>query len=148
VSDDGHVHYEKTDVEPLALLRVGLILVLVTIAIVLALLPFFSWLHERKMAQDSPPGPIPRYEPGRQVPEPRLQGRSNAVMEHEGFADSPGLDLAAFRAKQETLATSYDWIDFEAGIVRIPIDRAMLLVAHRGLPSRHDSVAEPEEPRP
>ena len=148
MSDDGHVRYEKTDVEPLALLRVGLILVLVTIAIVLAVLPFFSWLHERKMAQDPPPGPIPRYEPGRQVPEPRLQGRSHAGMEHDSFADAPALDLRAFRAKQETLATSYDWIDSQAGIVRIPINRAMLLVAHRGLPSRHDSAAEPGEPQP
>ena len=148
MSDDGHVRYEKTDVQPLALLRVGLILSLVTIAVVLALLPFFSWLHERKLAQDAPPGPISRYEPGRQAPEPRLQGRSNAGMQHEGFADVPGLDLAAFRARQEAVATSYDWIDSEAGIVRIPINRAMLLIAHRGLPSRPAAAAEPDESHP
>jgi hypothetical protein len=148
VSDEGHVRYEKTDVEPLALLRVGLILMLITIAVVLALLPFFSWLQERKMAQDPPAGPIPRYEPGRRVPEPRLQGRSNAFMEHEGFADAPGLDLAALREEQEALASSYGWIDYQSGIVRIPIDRAMLLVAHRGLPSRLDAGSAPEEPQP
>lgn len=147
MSGEGHVRYEKTDVQPLALLRVGLILMLVTIAVVLALLPFFSWLHERKMAQDPPAGPIPRYEPGRKVPEPRLQGSSNAVMQHEGFSDVPPLDLAAFRAKQDTLADSYGWVDFQTGVVRIPIDRAMLLVAHRGLPFRHDSPPAPEEPQ-
>ena len=148
MSDEEHVSHEKSDVQPLALLRVGFILVLMTIAVVLALLPFFSWLHERKMAQDPPAGPIPRYEPGRKLPEPRLQGRSNAVMEHAGFTDAPSADLAAFREKQAALVTSYGWIDYQAGIVRIPIDRAMLLVAHRGLPSRHEAPTAPEEPEP
>jgi len=145
VSEEAHVHHEKSDAEPLALLRVGFILVLVTIAVILALLPFFSWLEARKMAQDPPVGPIPRYEPGRTVPEPRLQGRSNSVMEHGGFADSPGLDLVAFRAEQEALAASYGWVDEHAGIVRIPVERALLLVAFRGLPSREDAAGAPEE---
>ena len=35
--------------------------------------------------------------------------------------------------QDETLA-SYDWVDQKAGIVRIPIDRAIDLVAERGLP--------------
>jgi hypothetical protein len=32
--------------------------------------------------------------------------------------------------------SSYGWVDREAGIVRIPIDRAMDLLAERGLPAR------------
>jgi hypothetical protein len=35
----------------------------------------------------------------------------------------------------ETLST-YDWVDQKAGTVRIPIDRAMDLLAQRGLPVR------------
>ena len=31
-------------------------------------------------------------------------------------------------ANQQSRATSYEWIDREEGIVRIPIDRAMILV--------------------
>ncbi len=166
MSDEGHVRYEKTDVQPLALLRVGFILILITIAVVLAVLPFFSWLYERKVAQDPAAGSIPRYEPGRNAPDPRLQGQSNAVMQDEpcsaqrwlspladcvrpqGFADVPPLDLTAFRSQQEELATSYGWIDPGEGIVRIPIDRAMRIIAHRGLPSRHDAPVAPEEPQP
>jgi hypothetical protein len=37
--------------------------------------------------------------------------------------------------EEETLAT-YGWVDQKAGIVRIPIERAMDLIAQRGLPTR------------
>jgi hypothetical protein len=48
----------------------------------------------------------------------------------------PQLDLAEFRLRQAKLLSSYGWVDREAGVVRIPIDRAMDLVAERGLPTR------------
>lgn len=41
----------------------------------------------------------------------------------------------------ETLAT-YDWVDQKAGTVRIPIDRAMDLIAQRGLPVHSQSGGE------
>jgi hypothetical protein len=46
----------------------------------------------------------------------------------------PQLELAEFRLRQAKILSSYGWVDREAGIVRIPIDRAMDLVAERGLP--------------
>ena len=45
-------------------------------------------------------------------------------------------ELAEFRLRQAKLLSSYGWVDREAGVVRIPIDRAMDLVAERGLPTR------------
>jgi hypothetical protein len=36
--------------------------------------------------------------------------------------------------KQNEVLGSYDWVDQKNGVVRIPIDRAMDLVAQRGLP--------------
>jgi hypothetical protein len=41
----------------------------------------------------------------------------------------------------ETLST-YDWVDQKAGTVRIPIDRAMDLIAQRGLPVRTPTATE------
>jgi hypothetical protein len=35
--------------------------------------------------------------------------------------------LAELRAKQQTQATTYAWVDQKAGIVQLPIDRAMEL---------------------
>lgn len=54
---------------------------------------------------------------------------------------SPQLDLESFRAHQERELNSYGWIDRQAGVVRIPIDRAMDLILQRGLPTRSASNA-------
>ena len=52
----------------------------------------------------------------------------------------PGVDYQKFLAKeQETLGT-YGWVDQKAGIVRIPIDRAMGLILQKGLPTRAPSA--------
>ncbi|SPE29583.1 quinol:cytochrome c oxidoreductase, cytoplasmic subunit [Candidatus Sulfopaludibacter sp. SbA6] len=49
---------------------------------------------------------------------------------------TPALDLKAIRAAEDQLLTSYGWVDREKGVVRIPIARAIDLLAQRGLPSR------------
>lgn len=46
----------------------------------------------------------------------------------------PAADLAAFRAAEASELSSYAWEDRAAGVVRIPIDRALALTAERGLP--------------
>ena len=61
----------------------------------------------------------PRKEP----PEPRLQPK-------------PVMDLKEFRVGEEVILKSYGWVDPDKGIVRIPVERAMELVAKEGLPSR------------
>jgi hypothetical protein len=63
-----------------------------------------------------------------QYPEPRLQV-------------APQVDLAALRTRENTELTTYGWIDRGAGVVRIPIDRAIDLLAQRGLPVRGDPNA-------
>jgi hypothetical protein len=55
-------------------------------------------------------------------PEPRLQ-----VM--------PVQDLKQIRDAEQNLLHSYGWVNQQSGIVRIPIERAMQLIAERGLPS-------------
>ena len=48
----------------------------------------------------------------------------------------PIVDLNAYRAQEEKLLSSYGWVDKEAGIARIPIDRAIDLISEQGLPAR------------
>jgi hypothetical protein len=43
------------------------------------------------------------------------------------------MDLKEFRASEEAILNNYSWIDPEKGIVRIPVSRAMELVAKEGL---------------
>jgi hypothetical protein len=63
-----------------------------------------------------------------------MSGRPYFPSPHEQF--SPQLDLQAFQAEQNRDLNTYGWIDKKAGVVRIPIDRAMNLLLQRGLPTR------------
>ena len=61
-----------------------------------------------------------------QPPQPRLQS-------------NPTGDMARFRAWENGILTNYAWVDRPAGVVRIPIERAMDLIAERGLPAQQFS---------
>jgi hypothetical protein len=65
-------------------------------------------------------------------PTPRLQG------------DDGNLDTADLHAREDLLLDNYSWIDRSRGTIRIPIERAMELVAQRGLPVAQQS--QPAEP--
>jgi len=56
-------------------------------------------------------------------PEPRLE-------------DDERNELHDARLHEEQTLASYGWVDQKAGVVRIPIERAMQLIAERGLPVR------------
>ncbi|MGA8492483.1 MAG: hypothetical protein WB711_18800 [Terriglobales bacterium] len=43
------------------------------------------------------------------------------------------IEINDFRLKEEQTLNSYGWVDEKAGVVRIPIERAMQLIAQRGL---------------
>jgi len=45
------------------------------------------------------------------------------------------LEINEFRLKEEQTLNSYGWVEHPGGAVRIPIDRAMQLIAQRGLPT-------------
>jgi hypothetical protein len=49
--------------------------------------------------------------------------------------------LNDIRLKEEQTLSTYDYIDQKAGTVRIPIERAMDLIAQRGLPVRTQTTA-------
>jgi hypothetical protein len=62
-------------------------------------------------------------------PEPRLQV-------------SAPRDLKLYKATQDEILSSYGWVDQNAGIVRIPIDRAMDILVQKGLPVRGAAPAK------
>lgn len=51
----------------------------------------------------------------------------------------PTADLKSFREHEDAELNTYGWIDRTAGVVRIPVDRAMELIAQRGLPARSET---------
>jgi hypothetical protein len=54
---------------------------------------------------------------------------------------SPPTDLQEMRAAEEATLHGYGWVDKDKKIVRIPIDRAMELMAQKGLPARNEAPA-------
>ena len=52
------------------------------------------------------------------------------------------LDLKRYRDDQKKILAGYGWVDSQAGIVRIPVDRAMDLLLQKGYPVRGGSPAE------
>lgn len=48
---------------------------------------------------------------------------------------SPTADMVQFKKLMDEASNSYGWVSKPAGVVRIPIDRAMELTLQRGLPS-------------
>ena len=48
---------------------------------------------------------------------------------------------AALRPGEDAILNSYGWVDQKNGIARIPIDRAIDILAARGLPARPTSTA-------
>lgn len=119
--------YEASDLKPRSIAVFGLALA-VTIGLVLVLAhSVVKYFSARQAAMDARPSPLAgTMQP---PPEPRLQV-------------NPGKDLREMRAAEDSVLQSYGWVDPEAGIVRIPIDRAIELVAERRLPVRKEGEGE------
>ena len=61
----------------------------------------------------------------------------------------PRAVLDELRRREESRLTSYAWVDREQGVVRIPIDRAMEVLAERGFPApQPTATAEPRREAP
>ena len=48
----------------------------------------------------------------------------------------PHAALIALRKSEDSVLTSYGWSNKDSGIARVPIDRAMEMLAKKGLPNR------------
>jgi hypothetical protein len=98
-----------------------ILLAAAALVVVLALVSGGLWLlldHYRARAARLGPPPSPLAgEYGRRLPpEPRLQA-------------APLKDLEALRAEEDALLQGYAWVDRQAETVRIPIGRAIELLA-------------------
>jgi hypothetical protein len=79
------------------------------------------------------------------------RGRSAPIAETRPYPPAPRLqasptrDMQEMRRVENAILQSYGWIDQTAGIVRIPIDQAVELLATRGLPSWNEVSGLPTE---
>ena len=121
--------HEVSDANTRAIVMVGVGLVIVLLVVFVAVTALVAPYAAGPAALTAPPGLSPLPTP-RLPPEPRLQAE-------------PGQELRQYRSQQEQLLHSYGWVDRSAGVVRIPVERAIELLAQRGLPARPAAAAQP-----
>jgi len=117
--------YETTDVNPRTLLASVALLAAVLVLSVVAAVVLFDVFAEQAAQRDPKVSPLAPAE-SQVPPEPRLVVREHADLE------------SVLKGEEELLRgpKAYGWVDKERGIVRIPIERAMELIAKEGLQSR------------
>jgi hypothetical protein len=136
---NGHGSFERRDIGVAGIIYFFAGLAAATLIIHFLLAGLYDFLDKRERAQQPPVNPlitnvpadtrqIPFNYPEKAFPTPRL--------EHDERTQ-----LNDIRIAEEQKLASYDWVDEKAGTVRIPIDRAMELVAQRGLPVRTQETA-------
>jgi hypothetical protein len=70
------------------------------------------------------------------APPPPVMAPEKVVAPGPKLLARPENDLSRTRAAEEEKLRSYGWVDPAGGVARIPIERAVEIVAERGLPAR------------
>src|SRR5579864_1137045 len=135
----GHGDYERRDIGVRGIFYFLAGLAAAAILIHLLLAGLYNYLDKREKARQPPVNPLvsnapadtrrvpPKY-PDTAFPDPRLETDERTQLNN-------------IRIAEEQKLNSYDWVDQKAGTVRIPIERAVDLVAQRGLPVRPQEAA-------
>jgi hypothetical protein len=134
----GPMGHESSEQRLGPVVRFGIALTLLSLAAFASM----YWMFFREVDESrSKDAPLPPLAEERMVPpDPRLQSMSGVPLVGETMQDGlvpfSSSSFADFERKQNETLSSYGWVDRQAGIVHIPIDRAIELVLKKGLPSK------------
>ena len=134
--DTKHEHaeeaYEHQDLSAQAIYAFLISLLVGGVLVYFIVWGMYRFMDARTREHQPPPNPlVQQVETDSRVvspdgikkfPEPRLEKNERT-------------EINDFRLKEEQILNSYGWVDEKAGIVHIPIDRAMELLAQKGLPT-------------
>jgi hypothetical protein len=134
--------HEGHDVSIRAIVRFGVGLTIAAVIIHVGIWLLFRFFERYAEKRDVAPSALsarrpveaPRN-PDKLFPEPRLERFPFATRE-------------SLRRQEDALLSGYGWVDRGTGAVRIPIDRAMDLIAERGLPPQTGAAPPPAVPAP
>ena len=126
------MEYERQDMSPWSVYAFLIGLAVAGIVVYFALWGFYNFLEARDKGRQAPQNPMvqpstteTRVVPAdeyKKFPQPRLERNER-------------LEINEFRLQEEQTLNSYGWVDQKAGVVHIPIERAMQLIAQHGLPT-------------
>jgi hypothetical protein len=116
-----HVHHEPGDVNARALTKFGMAMAGLIVIFLVGLWGMFDYLIHREAELGLPMSASAMVNAQKHPPDPQLQAH-------------PAQDMRNWRAAEESAMQQYAWKDPDKGIVQIPVERAMELIAQRGLP--------------
>ena len=111
-TNGGHEPFDVT-ARPVLLAAAALVVVLLLVGA--GQFALLRWFDRRDLAAEAPPAPLAEQ---RTAPEPRL-------------LPDPRAALLELRAEEDVLLHTYGWVNRDAGIVRIPIARAIDVLAKK-----------------
>ncbi len=131
-SPNGHAH-EKTDAltRPIFRFAAGMAVFIAVAMVITAIL--FSYFTKRANQIDALQSPLARQAPPPVLVGPKLQ-------------PDPPVDLKKLLHDEDAHLNSFGWVDQREGLVHIPIDEAIELMAKRGLPVRGNAAAPEQKP--
>jgi hypothetical protein len=113
--------HELSDLSPRNISFFGIGLAALIVFALIAIYGLMVWLRASAGRRAEPPSPLsiaPQPIPGPQL------------------LVQPGTAMKTMRQQESARLKSYGWIDQENGIVHIPIERAIEMLAEKGLPTR------------
>jgi len=151
VKSNGQPDYERRDIGIAGVLYFMAGLVVAAIVIHFVIAGLYRYLESHSEAQQKAVSPLVTnpVRDTRTLP-PQFKTDSEGT-DYEKYLQknfpTPQLEvdertqLNKVRLHEENTLSTYDYVDKDAGTVRIPIDRAMDLLVQRGLPTRTSSEA-------
>lgn len=138
-----HGAFERRDIRISGVVWFLVGLAVAGVIITFAVNGFYHYLETRSEAQQAPVSPLVTNAPK----DTRHLSTDYRDYLKQNFP-SPQLEinertqLDQIRSKEEETLATYGWVDQKAGVVRIPIERAIDLIAQRGLPTRTRESAD------
>lgn len=152
--------HEASDVNVRLILAFGVFLIVLAAVIHVVLYGFYKGLDKYYESRQSPSNPMVQAaspaagQPENPATEKSAETAEQATRRLVATFPEPRLqpdeyrDYEVYRKKVAEQVTSYSWVDKNAGSVKIPIDRAIEVLAERGLPVAAGPAASPASPSP
>lgn len=121
--DNPQVSFERKDINIVQITGFGIGLLIACMVTVFAMYALFAFFAHREDKVNPPNPPAMMAEKPTEPPAPRLQ-------------PEPLRELKQMHDNEDALIGSYGWVDQSKGIVRVPIDTAIDIVAQKGLPAK------------
>jgi hypothetical protein len=128
--------FESRDLKPGGLYGFFVGLAVCTGIVFFIMLGVYHFMDSYEKSHEPPMSPMAKTETDtRETDTPVVAKQMENTFPQPRLETSEPTEIRDFRLKEEQQLHSYGWVDQSAGVVHIPIDQAMQLIAERGLPT-------------